>query len=127
VVLGFLAAVVLAQVFREGPINVHRIQGAIAVYMMIGIMWGCLYQVLQVNAPGAFLVGGIPSSAETHPETIFYFSFVTLTTVGFGDVTPVHPLARSLAMMEALTGQLFPAILIARLVAMSITSRKQVP
>ncbi len=124
VFLGLLASAVLAQVFREGPINFHRIQGAIAVYMMIGVMWGCLYQALQVNSPGAFLVGGIPSSAATHPETFFYFSFVTLTTVGFGDVTPLHHLARSLAMMEALTGQLFPTILIARLVAMSITSRK---
>jgi hypothetical protein len=87
-------------------------------------MWGCLYQVLKLNWPGAFLVGGIPSNAAMHPQTFFYFSFVTLTTVGFGDVTPLHPLGRSLAMMEALTGQLFPAILIARLVAMSITSRK---
>lgn len=124
VFLGLLAAAVLAQVFREGPINFHRIQGAIAVYMMIGIMWGCLYQVILLNSPGAFLVLGLPSSSATHPETLFYFSFVTLTTVGFGDVTPVHHLARSLAMMEALTGQLFPTILIARLVAMSITSRK---
>ena len=122
--LALMAAVVLIQVFRKGPINLHRIQGAIAVYLMIGIMWGCLYQAILLNSPGAFLVLGIPSSAATHPETLFYFSFVTLTTVGFGDVTAVHPIARSLAMLEALMGQLFPTILIARLVAMSITSRK---
>jgi hypothetical protein len=49
---------------------------------------------------------------------LIYFSFVTLTTVGYGDVTPVHPLARSLALMEGLTGQLYPAILLARLVTL---------
>ncbi len=124
VFLGLLAALVLAQVFREGAINLHRIQGAIAVYMMIGIMWGCVYRAIVLNVPGAFLVEGALSSAATPPETLFYFSFVTLTTVGFGDVTPLHTMARSLAVMEALAGQLFPTILIARLVAMSITSKR---
>jgi voltage-gated potassium channel Kch len=54
-----------------------------------------------------------------------YYSFVTLTTVGYGDITPVHPVARSLAIAEALVGQLYPAILIARLVAMEIESRRR--
>jgi voltage-gated potassium channel Kch len=59
------------------------------------------------------------------PETrLIYFSFATLTTVGYGDITPVHPIARSLAMLEALIGQLFPVILIARLVSMELYYRR---
>jgi hypothetical protein len=58
------------------------------------------------------------------PQRWLYYSFVTLTTVGYGDITPVGPLARSLAILEALTGQLYPAILLARLVALEVGSRK---
>ena len=57
-------------------------------------------------------------------HSLLYYSFVTLTTVGYGDITPVHPMARSLAMAEALVGQLYPAILIARLVSLQIMSKK---
>ena len=62
-------------------------------------------------------------SADDGPRAFFYFSFVTLTTVGYGDVLPVHPVARSLAMLEAVTGSLYLAILVARLVSLSVSSR----
>ena len=65
------------------------------------------------------------SSAQHKMQTFAYFSFVTLTTVGYGDITPVHPVARVLAVGEALVGQLYPAILIGRLVSLQITSRPQ--
>ena len=116
VCLGLMAIVVLARAFRGGPVNVHRIQGAVAAYLLLGLAWASAYELVALLAPGAY------TSAQTvaqHPRWGWiYFSFVTLTTVGYGDVTPVHPVARSLAMMEALTGQLYPAILLARLVSL---------
>jgi hypothetical protein len=112
-----LAGVILIRVFSEGGINLHRIQGAVAVYLLLGVIWsGCYRLVLYVD-PAAFNMP--PAAAEsTLMSKLVYFSFVTLTTVGYGDMTAVHPAARSLTMLEALAGQLFPAILIARLVSM---------
>jgi hypothetical protein len=113
--LGLMAVVVLAQTFRDGPVNLHRVQGAIAAYLLLGLAFAAAYALVAALAPGAF--------ATARPETpqgrtFVYFSFVTLTTVGYGDVTPVHHAARSLALVEALTGQLYPAILIARIVTL---------
>jgi hypothetical protein len=115
VFLAMMAAVVLAQVFRKGPITIHRIVGAVAAYVLLGILWAAGYQLVLLLTPGAFVsAAGTPVGA---PD-LTYFSFVTLTTVGYGDVTAVNSVARSMALLEALTGQLFPAILIARLVSM---------
>jgi hypothetical protein len=111
--VGLLALVVLAQAFRGGSVNVHRIQGAVAAYLLLGLAWAYAYELVELVAPGAFA-----GAAMEHGRGFVYYSFVTLTTVGYGDVTPVHPAARSLAMMEALTGQLYPAILLARLVSL---------
>ena len=115
-----LAAVVLVQVFRAGTVNKHRILGAMAVYLLLGLAWAEAYTAIAMVSPDAFAPAG---SAPTSPQRWLYFSFVTLTTVGYGDITPVGPLARSLAILEALTGQLYPAILLARLVALEVGSR----
>ena len=124
IALALLTAFILRLVFREGPITGDRIRGAIAVYILLGVLWSLAYQLLDRLAPGSF------HFAETARPTLgrlshrlVYYSFVTLTTVGYGDITPVHPLARSLAAGEALVGQLYPAILIARLVSLQIASR----
>ena len=118
-----LAALVLIQVFREGPITSHRIQGSIAVYLLLGLMWMSAYRLLYQTIPGAFRFPEGDLSDLRIKSGLAYFSFVTLTTVGYGDITPAHPLARSVAMAEALVGQLYPAILIARLVSMELASR----
>lgn len=117
-----LAAVILIRVFREGKINFHRIQGAIAVYLLLGVIWSGFYRLVIHLDPGAF---SLPVVADegTLMSKLVYFSFVTLTTVGYGDIAAVHPIARSLAMLEALTGQLFPAVLIARLVSLEVSHR----
>jgi Ion channel len=114
-----MAFVVLAQTFRAGPVNVHRIQGAVAAYLLLGLAWALAYELVALRATGAFSGTG-PTGPGRHP--FIYFSFVTLTTVGYGDVTPVHPVARSLAVTEALVGQLYPAILLARLVSLATGS-----
>jgi len=117
-----LAGVILTRVFGEEKITVHHIQGAVAVYLLIGLIWTGCYRVVVEFDPGAF---NMPSVADEGRlmSRLLYYSFVTLTTVGYGDVTPVNPAARSLAMLEALLGQLFPAILIARLVSLEVSSR----
>jgi len=116
-----LALVVLVQVFRAGAVNRHRIMGAIAVYLLLGLAWGQAYYGLAIADPAAF---DPPGAYNGNPLEWIYYSFVTLTTVGYGDITPVSPPARSLAILQALTGQLYPAILLARLVSLEISSRR---
>jgi hypothetical protein len=120
-----VAAVVLAQVFRGGPITFHRIRGAVAAYLLLGLAWAFAYEAVTIERPGAFTMPNkyVTSGDETVSHFV-YFSFVTLTTVGYGDVTAVHPIARSLVIIEALAGQLFPAILLARLVSLQTSHRE---
>jgi voltage-gated potassium channel Kch len=118
-----LAWMVTVQVFREGPITMHRVLGAVGVYLLLGLAWSFAYHLLDVVNPEAFSISGGSSAHVLSASEFLYFSFVTLTTVGFGDITPLDPAARSVVMVEALTGQLFPAILIARLVSMELVSR----
>ena len=119
IVLILLGIVVLVTVLRTGTITRRQIQGAIAAYLLFGLAWAAAYEWLSLHDPAAF-TGNIV--AGSHQWT--YYSLVTLTTMGYGDITPVHPAARSLAVAEALTGQLYVAILIGRLVALELQARK---
>jgi hypothetical protein len=123
---GIMAVVVLTHVFREGAITFGRIQGAIAAYLLLGLFWAFAYQLVSLQWPAAFTAASATgvSPNEDLSSRFIYFSLVTLTTMGYGDITPVHPIARSLATMEALIGQLFPAVLLARLVSMEIYHRQ---
>jgi hypothetical protein len=112
-----LLVVVLGQTLRSGPITFHRIQGAVAAYVLLGVIWAYAYALIAILRPGAF---SGPVSPADGPRAWLYFSFVTLTTVGYGDVLPVHPTARSLAVLEAVTGPLYLAILISRLVSLAV-------
>lgn len=117
--------VVLWQVYREGPVTGHRVRGAIAAYLLIAVMFAHCYAFMAALLPGSFQLPAWASIAgNERGEMFFYFSVVALTTVGFGDITAIHPFARSLVMVEALIGQLYPAILIARLVTLEIETRR---
>jgi hypothetical protein len=117
-VLMLMALMVLSVVLRAGSVTRHQIQGAIAAYLLIGLAFAAAYEWLALRDPLAF--AGVAVSGS-RPWT--YYSLITLTTMGYGDITPVSPAARSLAMAEALTGQMYIAILISRLVALSMQSR----
>ncbi|MFL6584858.1 MAG: ion channel [Chthoniobacterales bacterium] len=119
--LVLFALVVLARVVRPGTITSSRIQGAVAVYLLFGLVWANAYEWIQLIRPGAFTGSGMNGA---HGASWIYYSFITLTTVGYGDISPVHPAARSFAAAEALTGQLYIAILISRLVALEIATRR---
>lgn len=91
----------------------------ISAYLMLGVAWAALYQAVASLVPGAFALNGVPIVGEQAGGFLFlYFSFTTLTTLGLGDIVPIAPEARMLAMLEAATGVLFVAVLLARLVAM---------
>jgi hypothetical protein len=115
-----LSAVTLALVLRPGPVTTRRIEGAISVYLLLGFTWAQAYELVALWHPGAFATAFAGRSSN---QQWTYYSFVTLTTMGYGDIMPVHPLARALAVLEALTGQLYLAILLARLVSLEIQSR----
>ena len=112
--------IVAARAYRSGPVTQHRILGAIAVLLLIGLVWAHAYELLHLVHPDAFsgAVGNAPGAL-----TWIYYSFVTLTTMGYGDITPVHPIARSLAIFEALAGQLYIAVTLARLMSLYVGER----
>jgi hypothetical protein len=83
------------------------------------------YRLLAGFVPGAFAIGGAPVDFATISQKLSYYSFITLTSTGYGDITPVHPYARSLATMEALAGNLFLTVLVARLVGQEIDWRHE--
>ncbi len=125
--LGLLLALVVTQVFRQGPVTGHRIRGAIVVYLLLGALWALMYQVSALTVPGAFRIPAGLAGAEPQElqQQLLYFSFITLTTTGYGDVTPAHPAVRTLSMLEALTGQLYLSITLARMVSLAVMHQKE--
>ena len=122
---GCFAAIVLTRVFEAGPVTKHRIHGAVCAYFLFGLMWAAAYAFIEYAFPPAFNAASGAGLADTPISRFVYFSFVTLTTVGYGDITAVHPLARTLVIAEALTGQLFPAIIIGGLVSSALQIRTE--
>jgi hypothetical protein len=119
-----LAYVVARAVFAPGRVTYHRIIGAVLVYLTIGQIFVGFYGVIDLLAPQAFSGLDVAESPKFASD-LTYLSFVTLTTVGYGDILPVHPLARSLCTLEAIIGQLYPATLLARLVSLEIEDRRR--
>ena len=121
-----LTLVSIDRVFRDDrPVTTSRVVGAVAVYVLFAMTWAYLYELLNLLIPGAFNLPGAESFAASDLLGDFtYFSFVTLTTLGYGDITPVHPVVRLFVVVQALFGQLYPATLLARLVSLEITSRQ---
>jgi hypothetical protein len=122
--LAFLL-IVLWWVYREGPVTGHRVRGAVAAYLLLAVCFSFAYDLTEYVHPGSFALPlGGAEGIQTRSASFLYFSVVTLTTVGFGDIAAVHPVARSLVMVEALVGQLYPAILIARIVTLQMETRR---
>jgi hypothetical protein len=118
VFFGVLAWLITARVFRSGGINIYRIYGAVAVYMLLGILWGEFYVMVYLLDPSSFYFDPSTQRGEPPISELIYFSFSTLTTLGLGDIVPVSPVARSMVTFESLVGQLYPAVLLARLVTL---------
>jgi hypothetical protein len=122
--MALLVVMTLKQTFLPGPVTVHRVMGGVAAYLLIGVTWAFGYKLLMEEVPDAIHFQSSFAGISTgEPSRLIYFSFATLTTLSFGDAYPVHRVARSLAISEALIGQLYPAILIATLVGMALQTR----
>lgn len=105
---------ILIKVFRGGVYSVQRVEGAITGYLLIGNLFATLYYTFnQILGPNTFFITG-----GEHITNFTYFSFTTLTTLGYGDIIPLHPIARSISNLEAVIGQLYPTVLIARLLSL---------
>ena len=101
------------------------IWGAVCGYLLLGIIWSFLYSAVETFFPGSFRMpdvqGAVSATALSRDGIFNYYSFITLTTLGYGDVTPTTVLARTLAWMEAVTGQVYLAVLVAGLVGLKVT------
>jgi hypothetical protein len=117
-----LALIVSRAVFGHGPVTYHRVIGAVLLYMTIAMMFVALYAFVGLFFPDAFRGLSIRDS-PTLPANLIYFSFVTMTSTGYGDIVPIHPIARSLSNLEAIIGQLYPATLLARLMTLELEGR----
>lgn len=113
-VYGTTIALLLRYVFDREVLTSDRLWGAAATYLMLGVLWSFLYAIVDRTGTASFSIRGAPASMDL--TDLLYFSFSTLTTTGFGDIVPLTRLARSAAVVESIIGQLFLAILIARLV-----------
>jgi len=117
-----LGAVVGRAVFAPGAVTYHRIVGAVLLYLLIALAFVALFVFVGLLIPKAFS-GLVLEDNTKFASSAIYFSFVTLTTVGYGDIVPIHPIARSLCNLEAICGQLYPATLLARIVTLEVASR----
>ena len=114
----FVISIALAvrHLFQEGPITLNRLMGGICIYILLGMCWSIIYMYLIWWQPDAFAGAVLDTPDNPVFWDMIYFSFVTLTTLGYGDITPAEPVARALAYTEAVVGQLYIAILIGTLV-----------
>jgi hypothetical protein len=120
-----IVAVVAHRVFAGGRVSLHRIMGAVILYLSIGLIFANIYRVCTLLLHPSFSTF-TPGSGGALSQ-LLYFSLTTLTTTGFGDIAPVHPFVRSLANLESVIGQLFPATLLARLVTLHARPEREEP
>ena len=119
-----LGALFIARVTRDGRINIHRIVGACGTFLLLGLVFSQAYKLIALYVPHAFAILGKPTEPGDMDYRFIYYSFITLTSTGYGDITPLHPYTRSLAIFEAIVGQLYLAVLIARLVGLEMEYRE---
>lgn len=121
--IGLLAAAAaLRYAFRARTVDTEHVYAALSAYLLAGLFFGLLYWVLEQLWSGTFTTSG-----DFSRITAIYFSFVTLATLGYGDIVPRTDIARSLAVVEAVGGQLFLAVLVARLVSLYSTKPERKP
>ena len=122
----FIATLMLSRLVREQTVSADTILGSVCVYLLIGVSFSFIFMTLEVLNPGSFTgldpANGLPSE----PTSFFlYFSFITLSTVGYGDIAPLTEFGRTLAALEGIVGQMYIAILVAHLVAIHTMQRRE--
>lgn len=138
IILGHLCGVVfvfgaawltIKRLFDAPTMTTDSLAGAACGYLFLGLGWSVAYSIIETLQPGSLAVGGsavaTPGNLPQQPYVLTYYSFVTLTTVGYGDITPVSPATRTLAWIEAITGQFYLAVIVAGLVSMLVAKQRQ--
>jgi hypothetical protein len=120
-----LSWVVAHAVYAPGRITFHRLQGAVVVYLNLGLIFASAFSLIWELSPATF--ANLPAATGGPGElaTMLYFSLTTLTTTGYGDIVAIDPFARSLASLEAVVGQFYLAITVARLVTLELADRRR--
>jgi hypothetical protein len=130
--LGFTTALILGAILAEDRVTLDTVMGGVCIYLLLGVLWVSLYSAVEYMLPGSFVLHGTTSltaladsTQEVHryPE-LLYFSFVTLTTLGYGDIVPTNQLARALATGEAIVGQVYLGVFVASLVGLHLADRR---
>ena len=116
--MAFVVYEVLRHVLSEGPVDPDKLYAAVSAYLLIGLAFASVYEALEFWQVGAF---SFANPSDNDMDALMYFSLVTLSTVGYGDVVPSIPEARILAVLEAILGQLYLAVLMARLVGLHLS------
>ena len=120
--LGFVIICMLGFIFREEEVTREVIQMAIAVYLLMAVMWAFAYSILDFFYPDAFAAPGGP---REEVYSFLYFSFITITTLGYGDIVPLSDKASSLAILEAVVGQMYLVVVVAWLVGMHVSRKSR--
>ena len=123
--LWILVILIFIKVFKtEGASYFYRIAGSVTIYFLIGFIWSNMFFIFYILNPASFHFINPVKAEDNTMFNFIYFSFVTLTTLGFGDILPVNTLLKSLVILEALIGPLYLAILIGRLVSLQTAAKK---
>ena len=116
--MAFVIVSILSFVFKEREVNANVIYASIVTYLLLAIMWGFIFKIIEAVHPGSFFVPEHILDKDVALST--YYSFVTITTLGYGDITPVKAVARAFSALEAVIGQIYLVVLVARLVGLNI-------
>ncbi|OEU49693.1 MAG: hypothetical protein BA871_14625 [Desulfuromonadales bacterium C00003096] len=115
----YIILVVLAYVLRSRYVTQEVISGALVVYLLLGLLWTFLFTLVEHLNPGSFSFANTLGAEKRF--SFIYYSYVTLTTLGYGDITPLTQMSTALAVLEAIIGQIYLTVLIARLVGLHIS------
>jgi len=114
----YVLIITISYLFKEKNVTVEVITSAVSVYFLIGLTWTYIFLLLEIIHPGSFVL--VPEAQLKNIEQLFYYSFVTLTTIGYGDITALTAPAGSFSALEAMMGQIYLAVLVGRLIGMYI-------
>ena len=121
---GYTTALIFQQIVKDKDVSSNTLFGAASIYMSLGLTWTGVYTLVELIHPLSFQISGDPGAKISRISELIYFSFTTLTTLGYGDISPKTTMAQSLAILEAMTGVLYMALIIGMLVGIYSSSSK---
>lgn len=127
--LVFVITTCLSAIFKKDQVTNDSLMGAFSGYILLGLAWGFILSIVELVYPGSYRISDYLLNGSNNQTIVkidrilIYFSFCTLITIGYGDITPVLPLAQALSIIEAITGQIYIAVLVAILVAVKVSQK----